>query len=221
MVLSDTPEPSSGVRIEENPKWIRGLVDGRTVIDSRNTKLVWEVPWYPAWYIPTVDVFDPTLPTIARPELADHVRVDWQSIDRWFEEDVEVFVHPRSPYTRIDTLVSSRHVVVRIGGVIVADTNRPTVLFETGLPPRWYIPTLDVRLDMLSATDSTSGCPYKGFARYWTATVEGVTHPDIAWEYPTPLPESEAIATMMCFYDEKVDIEIDGKSQPRPHTKFS
>ncbi len=210
MVLPTTPGTSQSPRIEDNPKWIRGLKGGRTVVDSRATKLVWEVPWYPAWYIPTADVRDPALEVTTRPDLPDHVRVDWQAVDRWFEEDIEVFVHPRSPYTRVDTLASSRHVIVRVGGVDVADTRKPTVLYETGLPPRWYIPAVDVRLDLLTPTDTTSGCPYKGFADYWKLTVDGVEHPDIVWSYATPLPESEAIAGMMCFYDDRVDIEIDG-----------
>jgi len=221
MVIPDTPQSTDELRIEDNPKWIRGLVDGSTVVDSRSTKLVWEVPWYPAWYIPTSDVLDSSLPRVTRPELADHVRVDWQSVDRWYEESIEVFVHPRSPYTRIDAMASSRHVVVRIDDTIVAETDRVTILYETGLPPRWYIPALDVRLEMLTATDTTSGCPYKGFARYWAVDVNEVTHADVVWSYPTPLPESEAIAGMMCFYDEKVDLEIDGERRPRPVTKFS
>jgi len=205
---ADQTEP----RIEDNPKWIRGFIDGRLVVDSRATKFVWEVPWYPAWYIPEGDVSDPALSTTTIPELPAHVRLDWAAVDRWFEEDVEVFVHPRSPYTRVDILKSSRHVVVRIDGTVVADTVKPTILVETGLPPRWYIPPTDVRLDLLTQSETSTGCPYKGFATYWSADINGDLHPDIAWSYATPLPESAGVAGLICFYNERVDIEIDRAS---------
>jgi len=197
-----------GPRIEDNPKWIRGYVDGRLVVDSLRSKLVWEVPWYPAWYFPDSDLLDDSLPRRTHSELPGFSHTEWAEVDRWFEEDIEVFVHPRSPYTRIDALRSSRHVTVRIDGVVVADTRRPTILFETGLPARWYIPAVDVRLDILTPTDTATGCPYKGTARYWSATVEGAEHDDVAWSYPTPLPESAAVAGLVCFYDEMVELTI-------------
>jgi len=211
MPSTDHPDHSDQ-RIEDNPKWIRGFVDGRLVVDSRSTKFVWEVPWYPTWYIPVGDVLDSALSTTTIPELPAHVHLDWAAVDRWFEEDVEVFVHPRSPYTRVDILRSSRHVVVRIDGTVVADTVKPTILVETGLPPRWYIPPTDVRLGLLTQSEKTTGCPYKGFATYWGVDLDGILHPDIAWSYATPLPESTGVAGLVCFYDEMVDIEIDGAS---------
>ena len=105
-------------------------------------------------------------------ELRDHVRFDWNALDAWFEEDEEVFVHPRSPYARVDILPSSRHVRVLIDGVVVADTHRPWLLFETGLPVRYYVPKIDVRMELLEPTDSHTACPYKGIASYWTASRE-------------------------------------------------
>jgi uncharacterized protein (DUF427 family) len=109
---------------------------------------------------------------------------------------------------------------VSIDGTVVADTHKPTILFETGLLARYYLPPTDVRLDLLTPTDTTTGCPYKGVASYWTATIEGTEHSDIVWSYPTPLPESEPVAGLMCFYNEKVDIEIDGVAQERAQTHF-
>ncbi len=203
-------------RIEASDKWIRGVVDGRTVVDSRAVQLVWTHPYYPAWYVPAADVSDTSLPTTSIDELPDHVCVDWDAVDHWFEEDVEVFVHPRDPYKRIDALASSRHVRVSIDGTVVADTRKPTILYETMLPPRYYIPPTDVRLDLLVRTDTASGCPYKGFAHYWDVVIDGVRHADVAWGYRTPLPESEAIAGLVCFYDERVDIEVDGVPLARP-----
>ena len=114
------------------------------------------------------------------------VRFDWASAESWFEEDEEVFVHPRSPYVRVDVLDSSREVRVEIDGVEVARSVRPRLLFETGLPVRYYLPKTDVRLDLLTSTDLATSCPYKGTARYWTATVNGRDHPDIVWGYDAP-----------------------------------
>jgi uncharacterized protein (DUF427 family) len=154
-------------------------------------------------------------------ELRDHVRFDWQAVDAVFEEDEEVFIHARDPHARIDILRSSRRIEVVVNGVKVADSVRPTLLFETGLPVRYYFPQTDVRMDLLTPTKSESGCPYKGFARYWSVEADGETFEDLAWSYPTPLPESQKVAGLMCFYNEKVDLIVDGEPQERPHTPFS
>ncbi len=196
-------------RIEPTQKWIRGVVGSVTVVDTRAAQLVWEHPYYPHWYIPVDDVHDDSLPTTSIPELPDHVKVAWSAVDHWYEEEVEVFIHPRSPYARIDALRSSRHVTVRIGETVGADSHRPTLLFETGLPTRHYLPADDVRLDLLSRTETSTGCPYKGFAHYWSATIDGEVHDDIAWGYDDPLPESAAVQGLVCFYDERVDIEVE------------
>jgi uncharacterized protein (DUF427 family) len=199
-------------RIEPSPKWIRGTIGDRTVVDSRRVQLVWEHEYYPWWYVPADDVTDPSLPTSEIDELPGHLKVDWKAVAHWYEEDVEVFVHPRDPYRRVDALPSSRHVVVRVGDTIVADSHRPTILFETGLPPRYYLPPEDVRTDLLTATTTSTGCPYKGVARYWSLTVDGVDHPDLVWGYDDPLPESAPVKGLMCFYDEKVTLDVDGES---------
>lgn len=242
------------VRVEPNPRWIRGIIDGETIIDSTQSRFVWEIPYYPAWYFPVDDVAgklvengemlrspsrgegtrydlivgDRTIPNAAYrhldspvEELRNLVRFEWDAIESWFEEEVEVFVHPRDPQVRVDTLPSSRHVRVLIDGEVVADSQRPTILYETGLPTRYYLPKSDVRMDLLTPTDSETACPYKGWAHYWTANIGDSTHEDIAWGYRTPLPESEGIAGLVCFYNEKVDIEVDGRPLDRPKTKFS
>ena len=209
------------VRIEPAPKWIRGTIGDRTVVDTRRAQLVWEHEYYPWWYIPVADVSDPSLPTTTVDDLPDHVKIDWTAVERWFEEDEEVFVHPRDPYRRVDALPSTRHVVVRVDDVVVADSHRPTILYETGLPPRYYLPPDDVRLDLLTATSTTTGCPYKGFARYWSLAVDDTVHTDLVWGYDDPFPESAPVKGLMCFYNEKVDLEIDGEPGDRPTTKFS
>jgi len=111
--------------------------------------------------------------TPERPDLTDYIAFYWNKMDAWFEEDDEVFVHPRDPYKRVDVLNSSRHVKVAVGGEVIADTKRPRLLFETGLPTRYYIPKLDVRLDLLTPTATQTKCPYKGTAHYWTVGVGG------------------------------------------------
>jgi uncharacterized protein (DUF427 family) len=154
-------------------------------------------------------------------ELRSRVRFDWSAMDAWFEEDEEVFVHPRNPYTRVDILRASRSVRIEVSGVVVAETTHPTFLFETGLPRRTYVPKLDVRMDLLETTDSKTMCPYKGTARYWSVRAGGDVHPDLAWSYDAPFRESAPIAGLVAFYDEKVDIYVDGDLQPKPKTPFS
>ncbi|MDW3217229.1 MAG: DUF427 domain-containing protein [Acidimicrobiales bacterium] len=209
------------VRIEPAPKWIRGFNGTTAVVDSKRAQLVWEHPYYPQWYVPVDDVHDDTLPTTAIDELPDHVKVRWSAVERWFEEDVEVLIHPRDPYRRVDALPSSRHVVVRVDGQVVADSPRPTILFETGLPPRYYLPVDDVRIDLLRESDTTTGCPYKGYARYWDLHLGDTVYEDFVWSYDDPLPESAPVKGLLCFYNEKVDLEIDGEPIERVASKFS
>ncbi len=153
-------------------------------------------------------------------QLRELVCLDWDAMDGWFEEDEEVYTHPRDPYTRVDILATSRHVRVAVDGVVLADSTNARVLVETGLPPRWYIPKTDVRMDLLAPTDTVTHCPYKGQARYWSARVGDRLVPDLAWSYRTPLPESQKIAGLVAFLDERVDLFIDGEPQQRPVTKF-
>src|SRR6266576_5263772 len=143
-----------------------------------------------------------------RPDLKDYVAFYWDKMDAWFEEDDEVFVHPRDPYHRVDVLNSSRHVKVVVGGEVVAETHRPRLLFETGIRTRYYIPKVDVRMDLLEPTATVTQCPYKGNAVYWTALVNGKEYPDIVWGYPFTTPECPKIQNLVSFYNEKVDIYV-------------
>ncbi|MFC5817642.1 MULTISPECIES: DUF427 domain-containing protein [Nonomuraea] len=237
------------VRVEPSAKRVRIFLGGRPVADTTRALLVWEVPYYPAYYVPLDDVQAELKPTGAverspsrgdgvvhtvtagGKEAADaavtypdspleairgHVRFTWDAMDAWFEEDEQVYVHARSPYTRVDILPSSRHVRVEVAGVTVADSRHARILFETGLPPRYYLPKTDVRLDLLEHTGTVTHCPYKGTAEYWSVNGEK----DLAWSYPTPLPESERVAGLIAFYDEKVDVYVDGELQERPKTVF-
>jgi uncharacterized protein (DUF427 family) len=177
------------------------------------------------WY--DVEVDGRRLPHVAwsheDPDLTDRLVLSWQPglVDRWLEEDEEVSGHPRDPYKRVDALPSSRHVVVALDGTVLADTTSPVLLFETGLPTRYYLPEEDVRLDLLAPSANRSHCPYKGDAdRYWD--FEG--HRDgsgIAWSYSHPYPAVGQIKDRVAFYNELVDITVDGVPQPRPVSLFS
>ncbi len=149
------------------------------------------------------------------------VRLDWAAMSEWFEEDEPVYTHPRDPYSRVDILASSRHVRVEIDGVTVADSGQPRILFETGLPPRYYLPLTDLRMDVLRPSDTQTHCPYKGMASYWSVDTGQAVHTDAVWIYRTPLPESQKVAGLACFYNETVDIYLDGELQERPRTHFS
>jgi uncharacterized protein (DUF427 family) len=155
------------------------------------------------------------------PELKDYVAFYWDKADAWFEEDDEVYKHARDPYHRVDVLNSSRHVEVRVNGVLVADTRRPRLLFETGLPVRYYVPKLDVRQDLLIPSARRSRCPYKGEAVYWSVRAGDEVLEDVVWSYPSPIPEAPKIENLLAFLNEKVDIIVDGVPQERPVTKWS
>jgi uncharacterized protein (DUF427 family) len=142
-------------------------------------------------------------------------------MEAWFEEDEQVYTHPRNPYTRVDILASSRRIRVLLDGLVLADSTSPRLLFETGLPTRYYLPRTHVRMDLLERSATVTHCPYKGRADTWSVRVGELLHEDLAWSYPAPLPESQKVAGLIAFYDEKLDIEVDGVREERPVTKFS
>lgn len=152
----------------------------------------------------------------ADPDLAHLVLLDFAAFD-WREEDAAIHTHPRDPFHRVDILASSSHVRVELEGMVLADSTRPLMLFETHLPPRYYLPRADVRFDALVATQTSSSCPYKGTANYWAPGSGGK---NVAWSYAHPLPESAAIAAHVAFYNERTDIIVDGQRLPRPITPF-
>ncbi|MEW2515404.1 DUF427 domain-containing protein [Streptomyces sp. NPDC046870] len=164
--------------------------------------------------------------TFPAADLADHIAFEWfrrtgRGLDHWYEEEEEIFIHPRDPHKRVDAIPSSRHLVVQIDGTVVADTRRPVLVFETGLPTRYYIPREDVRLDLLEPTGHHTGCPYKGTAEYWSWRGESEIPPNVVWSYPDPLPAVGPIKGLLAFYNEAVDITVDGEPQERPVTHFT
>jgi uncharacterized protein (DUF427 family) len=144
-------------------------------------------------------------------QLRELLRFDWDAMDAWFEEDEEVYAHARDPQTRIDILASSREIRVELDGVTVAESSSPRLLFETGARVRYYLPKPHVRMDLLELSETVTRCPYKGQAQTWSIRTGDRLHEDLAWSYPAPLPESQKIAGLIAFYDEKVDIFVDGE----------
>ena len=153
--------------------------------------------------------------------MAGTVRFDWDALDAWFEEDEEVFVHPRNPYTRVDVIRSTRRVRIELDGALLAESSSPVMLFETGLPTRYYFNRTELNFSHLVPTETVTACPYKGrTSGYWSVRVANSTHPDLAWAYDFPTRQVLPIAGMIAFYNEKVDITIDGELLPRPRTQF-
>jgi uncharacterized protein (DUF427 family) len=218
------------VTVEPSSRWVRGLLNGTAVVDSKHAQLVWRQPRpVPSYYFPREDVrLD--LPEVAAvatsdeetPALAGLVTFEWKAMDGWYEEDDEVYVHPRDPHHRVDVMHSSRHVKVEMLGETVADTHRPALLFETGLPTRYYIPHQDVRMDLLRPSATTTQCPYKGVASYHGVQVGKKLARDLVWSYRYPIPECPKIQGLLAFYDERVDaVYVDGELVPKPQTPWS
>jgi uncharacterized protein (DUF427 family) len=233
------------LRHEPTEKRLRALLDGRAVIDTTHALTVWEPRRVvPSFAVPAADIDgeliaaggdadahstpgetfdiragDQTLEQAAfapdDPDLDGYVIVDFGAFDGWREEDEPLLGHPRDPFHRIDIRRSSRHIVIEHDGRVLAESTRPTLLFETSLPTRFYIPREDVVAD-LAPSDRRSICAYKGEASYFS--VDGL---DLVWTYEDPLLEAAAIKDLVAFYDELVDVTVDGRRRARPLTKFS
>jgi uncharacterized protein (DUF427 family) len=241
-----TVEAPRAIRIENSARWVRGFVGGQAIVDSKHVRVVYGERRLPLYYFPrsdvrfellapsrvdsgihyfTLRVGDHVVEDIAWShasdgdefgQLRDHLAFDWKKVDQWYEEDDEVFVHPRDPYHRVDVLNSSRYVKVVIDGQLVAETHRPRLLFETGIVTRYYIPKVDVRFDVLVPSTKTTQCPYKGTAQYYSVKLGDKVHEDVIWYYAFPIPECPKIAGLLAFYNEQVDLYVDGELQERP-----
>jgi uncharacterized protein (DUF427 family) len=191
----------------------------RTEETPRGTRIFWKVrsgdktAANAAWSFDPVDDYS---------FLKGFVTFKWNAMDGWFEEDDEIFVHAKDPYHRIDVLRSSRHVRVEHAGRTLADTVRPVVLFETGLPARYYIPKADVRLELLEASATRTQCPYKGEAEHWSARLDDALHEDLAWTYRLPSVEVSKIENLVAFYQERVDaFHVDDEQIEPPTTPWA
>lgn len=237
--------PRDRLRYEPVGRRVRGYLGGEVVVDSYDPWLHWEPERVvPGWCFPRGDVGTELLRPVAvrdgehsaevtevfdvgdreraawvyaDPDLEGRIAIDFKSLDRWLEEEAEVVGHPRDPFKRTDVRRSSRHVRVLVDGEVVADSERPLMLFETGLPVRYYLPPEDVRMDLLGESDGHSYCAYKGRASYHSLQGAG----DIAWFYPDPLPDNAEIRDHVAFFNERADIEVDGELLERPTTQWS
>ena len=147
------------------------------------------------------------------------MRFDWAALDAWFEEDEQVFVHPRNPYARVDALRSTRPVRVELDGVVLAES----VVAGDGVRDRPADPVLPqphrgrLRITCVPS-DTVTACPYKGTTSgYWSVRIGEPLHPDLAWAYDFPTRQLLPIAGLIAFYNEKVDIILDGERLERPH----
>ena len=248
------PPPGRAMYIEPSPRWVRVMLGGETIADSRNTRLLQESGHQPVYYFPAEDVRSDVLEPSDRhthcpkkgeasyytirvgdrveeaaawyyPEplegaawLEGLIAFYWARMDHWLEEDEEVFVHPRDPYHRVDVLPTSRHIRVSLDGEVLAESDQAVALFESNLPTRWYLPRADVSAQ-LEPSDTVTRCPYKGTAAYFSVRREnGDTVKDLIWRYDEPLPAVDKIAGRLCFFNERVEVEVDGEPEPRPDT---
>jgi uncharacterized protein (DUF427 family) len=148
--------------------------------------------------------------------IRDLIAFYWDRVDAWFEEDEQVYVHPRDPYHRIDVRRSARLVEVSFDGTVLAQSRRPLALFESNLPVRWYLPREDVGVP-LERSDTVTACPYKGVAKYFSVRIpDGTLGKDLLWYYSEPYAEVAAIGGLVCFFNERVDLSLDGVAQERP-----
>jgi uncharacterized protein (DUF427 family) len=249
--------PRSVIFWDPEPRRIRGLKGGETVVDSRRAHLLHETGLLPRYYFPLEDVrqdlLEPTdhhthcpykgdasywtlrvgdqvhenaawvypEPLPDAPDLRGHLCFYWEAMDGWLQEDAPALGHARDPYHRIDVLPSSAHVRVLVDGEVVAESRRAHALFEASLPTRWYLPREDVRAGLLHPSDAHTTCAYKGVASYASLAVGGRLEEDVVWWYPEPLADAERIRDQLCFFNERVDVEVDGVLQQRPQTQWS
>jgi uncharacterized protein (DUF427 family) len=212
------PLPDQVLFIQPFPRRVRGIKDGRAVVDSDRVKLVHETGHLARYSFPAEDV---QLDARPDPLVAGNVIVGWRDVDAWYEEDEQVFGHVKDPYHRIDVYSTGRSIRVTVDGVVLAESKRAKGLYETGLPTRWYLPRDDVRTDLLERSETATMCAYKGYATHWSARVGTQPVPDVAWSYEDPWRDAADVGGYVAFYNERVDIEVDGQRQERPKTPWS
>jgi uncharacterized protein (DUF427 family) len=238
--------------VELSERWIRGFLEGETIVSSMRPRLVHESGRLPVLYFPRDDVSSAALRASERtdhdelkgtarfwslevgkrraqdaawsfdhPQLESLIAVRWQALDEWLEEDEVAVKHPRDPYHRVDVRASSRHVRVSIDGQTLAESRRTRILFEAGLPLRFYFPPEDVRQDAFVRSDRRTACAYKGEASYWSVSTGDRVEQDLAWTYHEPLHDAAQVRDMLAFYNERVDLDVEGERWERPNTPWS
>ncbi len=201
------PVPDGVAYVEPFRRRVRGVTGGRTLVDSERALLVHRPGAPPAYAFPTADVqgagAEPD------PDAPGHVRVPWDAVEAWYEEDERVFYHPRNPYHRVDCVRTSRRLRVEVEGTVLVDTTETVGVYETALDPKLYVRRDQVRADLLVPSPTTSYCPYKGTASYWNAVVGDAVVEDVAWSYEDPLPESLPIRRLLSFDPARATVAAD------------
>ncbi|KAL1799405.1 hypothetical protein ACET3X_003442 [Alternaria dauci] len=227
-------------RIEHTARRVRGLFNGKYAFDTLNAHHVWELELrLPQFYVPissftphaqllrgsvvpgTNEGADLGVLTVGNRnsnrvlifntgKLKDLVKVDFGAMDKWFEEDMQIYGHLKDPYKRIDILPSSRTVKVVVDGVTLAESSNPLFLLETTSRTRHYLPPTSVNWEYLTPSNTATFCPYKGRAEYYNVNVGEKLYIDLVWYYRYPTSESAPIAGHLCFYNELVDVYVDG-----------
>ncbi|KAI4205499.1 MAG: hypothetical protein LQ346_001453 [Caloplaca aetnensis] len=235
--LAETLLSKGPHKIERTPRRVRVLFDKTWIVDTTYAHHVWEHAYYPQYYVDSSSI-DPGSITNKEPvgdgnlaslamlqgpakstgrilvfeqgQLAGLTRLEFAAMDAWYEEDTPIYVHPKDPYKRIDILPSSRNLTVKVHNVVVAESIMNLCLFETGLRPRYYMPKTAIKWQYTAPSETTTLCPYKGEAEYYHLIVDGKEIKDAIWWYRYPTQESIQIAGMACFYNEKVEVFVDG-----------
>jgi uncharacterized protein (DUF427 family) len=202
-----SPLPADLAYVEPFRRRVRATKDGDVAVDSEAVLLVHRQGQPPTYAIPERDVHGVTGRPL--PDAPGYVSVDWDAVDAWFEEDEEVYGHPRNPYHRVDCLRASRRLHVVASGLTLVDTTETLVVYETALDPRLYVHPRHVRMDLLERSATTTYCPYKGTASYWTARIGDEALDDVAWSYEDPLPESTPLGGFLSFDDSRVTLQHD------------
>ncbi len=206
--------PEGLVYVEPFPRRVRGVKQGMVAVVSEEVLLVHRQGQPPAYAFPVADVTG--VPCEPEPEAAGYVRVAWEAVDEWYEEEERVFMHPRNPYHRVDCVPTSRRLRVEAGGVVLVDSSITIGVYETSLSPRLYVSRDQVLTDVLTPSSTTTYCPYKGTATYWKAEVGGESLADVAWSYDLPNAECWAIRGHLCFDETKVSVEAALPRWPAP-----
>jgi len=223
-------------KLESTSRRVRGLLGGVYIFDTIKAKYVWEHKFYPYFYIPKTAFLKGSLEKsdhettkfwVAKLSaggkstervlvfevgpLKGLVRIEVPSLDAWFVEDEKLLgPHPKDPYKRIETVPSSREIRIEVDGQVVAKSTQNVFLYETLLRTRYYLTSTAVEWKYLSESEATSFCPYKGMANYYNLKVNDKEIKDAVWYYKCPTAESSLIAGRLCFYNEKVDVFVDG-----------
>jgi len=204
--------PEGVAYVEPFRRRVRGMAGGRTVVDTERALLVHRPGSPPVWAFPAgavaaVAAGGPEASAVA--EAPGHVEVPWPAVDAWFQEEDEVRLHAPNPYHRVEAVRSARRLRVEVAGAVLVDAADTLAIYETALEPRLYVRPDLVRTDALVPSATTSHCPYKGDASWWTAVVDGVEVADVAWSYESPLPEAASIAGLLSFDEARATVTHD------------